>query len=53
VGEESPDRSLIVVPSPDGRPRCNYARISPDNEWIYTAYRDDILRRRLKAGFGL
>jgi gluconolactonase len=53
VGEETSERSLIVVPSPGGRPRCNYARISPDNEWIYTAHRDDLLRRRLKTGFGL
>jgi gluconolactonase len=43
---------LIVIPSPDGRPRCNYARISPDNQWMYTAYRDDLLRRKLKRGFG-
>ena len=43
---------LIIIPSPDGRPRCNYARISPDNQWMYTAYRDDLLRRRLVAGFG-
>ncbi|QXD23464.1 SMP-30/gluconolactonase/LRE family protein [Opitutia bacterium ISCC 51] len=43
---------LIIIPSPDGRPRCNYARISPDNQWMYTAYRDDLLRRRLAEGFG-
>lgn len=43
---------LIIIPSPDGRPRCNYARISPDNQWMYTAYRDDLLRRRLVEGFG-
>ncbi len=42
----------IIIPSPDGRPRCNYARISPDNKWMYTAYRDDLLRRRLVDGFG-
>jgi sugar lactone lactonase YvrE len=43
---------IIIIPSPDGRPRCNYARISPDNQWMYTAYRDDLLRRRLAEGFG-
>lgn len=42
----------IVIPSPEGRPRCNYARISPDNKWMYTAYREDLLRRRLAHGFG-
>jgi gluconolactonase len=42
----------IVIPSPDGRPRCNYVRISPDKKWLYTAYRDDLLRRRLVEGFG-
>ena len=42
----------IVIPSPNGRPRCNYVRISPDQQWLYTAYRDDLLRRRLIDGFG-
>jgi sugar lactone lactonase YvrE len=46
------DGSHIVIPSPDGRPRCNYARISPDKKWMYTAYAKDILRRRLRPGFG-
>lgn len=45
----TPDSAhLIIIPSPDGRPRCNYARISPDKKWMYTAYRDDILRRKLR-----
>ena len=43
---------LIIIPSPDGRPRCNYARISPDNKWMYTAYAKDLLRRRVVPGFG-
>ena len=43
--------SLIVIPSPDGRPRCNYVRISPDGVWLYTAYAADILRRRLRPDF--
>ncbi|MCB1120501.1 MAG: SMP-30/gluconolactonase/LRE family protein [Verrucomicrobiae bacterium] len=43
---------LIVVPSPDGRPRCNYARMSPDGQWMYTAYAKDLLRRKLVEGFG-
>lgn len=43
---------LIIIPSPDGRPRCNYARISPDNKWLYAAYAKDLLRRRLVDGFG-
>ncbi|MEX0321506.1 MAG: SMP-30/gluconolactonase/LRE family protein [Puniceicoccaceae bacterium] len=38
----------IVIPSPEGRPRCNYARISPDKKWMYTAYGKDILRRRIR-----
>jgi len=53
IGEEDSLAPLVIVPSPEGRKRCNYARISPDNVWIYTAYADDILRRRLKPGFGL
>jgi len=48
--EDSTD--LIVVPSPDGRPRCNYARLSPDGQWIYAAFAKDILRRRVVDGFG-
>jgi gluconolactonase len=43
--------SLIVIPSPAGRPRCNYLRISPDGAWLYTAYVADVLRRRLQPGF--
>ena len=42
---------LIVVPPPDGRPRCNYARISPDGAWLYAAFAKDILRRRVKKDF--
>jgi len=42
----------IVIPSPEGRPRCNYVRISPDGAWLYSAYAADLLRRRLKADFG-
>lgn len=42
----------IVIPSPNGRPRCNYVRISPDNRWMYTAYAKDLLRRRIIDGFG-
>ncbi len=44
--------ALIVVPSPDGRPRCNYARISPDGKWLYAAFAKDILRRKVVNGFG-
>lgn len=40
----------LIVPSPEGRPRCNYARISPCQEWLYTAYRADLLRRRIAPG---
>jgi gluconolactonase len=43
---------LIVIPPPEGRSRCNYVRISPDNTWLYAAYAKDILRRRLVSGFG-
>ena len=42
---------LMLVPSPDGRPRCNYARISPDGMWLYAAFAKDILRRRVKKDF--
>ena len=42
---------LIVIPSPQGRARCNYARVSPDRAWLYTAYAADILRRRLRPNF--
>ncbi|MGB0259639.1 MAG: SMP-30/gluconolactonase/LRE family protein [Coraliomargarita sp.] len=42
----------IVIPSPEGRPRCNYVRISPDKQWLYTAYREDLLRRRIVENFG-
>jgi len=38
----------LVIPSPQGRPRCNYARVSPDGAWLYTAYAADLLRRRLR-----
>jgi sugar lactone lactonase YvrE len=41
----------IVIPSPEGRARNNYVRISPDRAWIYTAYAADILRRRLRPDF--
>ena len=43
---------LIVVPSPQGRPRCNYVRLSPDGAWMYTAYAADLLRRKVAPGFG-
>jgi gluconolactonase len=42
---------LVVIPSPQGRARNNYVRISPDRAWIYTAYAADILRRRLRPDF--
>ncbi len=51
VGKESAS-PLIVVPSPEGRPRCNYARISPDGQWLYAAFAKDLLRRRVVEGFG-
>ncbi len=51
VGDED-SSALIVIPSPDGRPRCNYVRISPDGKWLYAAFAKDILRRKLIAGFG-
>ena len=41
----------IVIPSPQGRARNNYVRLSPDRAWIYTAYAADILRRRLRPDF--
>lgn len=41
----------VVLPSPEGRSRNNYVRISPDGTWMYTAYAADILRRRLRPDF--
>ena len=41
----------VIIPPPFGRPRCNYVRVSPDGEWMYTAYAVDVLRRRLRPGF--
>jgi gluconolactonase len=41
----------IVVPSPEGRPRNNYVRVSPDRAWLYSAYAADLLRRRLRPDF--
>jgi sugar lactone lactonase YvrE len=41
----------LVIPSPQGRPRNNYVRVSPDGAWLYTAYAADLLRRRLRADF--
>jgi gluconolactonase len=52
VGSAAETRALMVIPSPAGRPRCNYVRISPDGAWLYAAYRADLLRRRLLPGFG-
>jgi sugar lactone lactonase YvrE len=51
VGAPTDGTSLIVIPSPGGRARCNYARISPDGTWLYTAYAVDVLRRRLRPEF--
>ncbi len=51
AGEED-SAALIVVPSPEGRPRCNYARISPDGVWLYAAFAKDLLRRKVAPGFG-
>lgn len=42
----------LVIPSPQGRPRNNYVRLSPDGAWMYTAYAADLLRRKLRPDFG-
>ncbi len=42
---------LIIIPSPEGRPRCNYIRTNPDHTWLYAAYAKDILRRKLNPAF--
>ena len=42
---------LVVIPSPQGRSRNNYVRLSPDRVWMYTAYTSDVLRRRLREDF--
>ncbi|MDO8540731.1 MAG: SMP-30/gluconolactonase/LRE family protein [Opitutaceae bacterium] len=41
----------MMIRSPQGRPRNNYVRLSPDGAWIYSAYAADILRRRLRPDF--
>lgn len=41
----------VVVPSPSGRARNNYVRVSPDRKWIYTAYALDLLRREIRPNF--
>lgn len=38
----------LVIPSPQGRPRCNYIRVSPGGEWLYAAHVAEVLRRRLR-----
>jgi sugar lactone lactonase YvrE len=42
---------VLIVPSPQGRPRTNYVRLSPDGEWLYEAHALDVLRRRLRPEF--
>lgn len=42
---------LVIVPSPQGRPRNNYVRLSPDGAWLYEAHALDLLRRRLRPEF--
>jgi hypothetical protein len=51
IGAPAGAAPLVVIPSPQGRARCNYARISPDRAWLYTAYAVDLLRRRLRPEF--
>ncbi len=51
ASSSSDSASLVIIPSPAGRPRCNYVRISPDGAWLYTAYAADLLRRQLQPGF--
>ena len=41
----------LVIPSPQGRSRNNYVRLSPDGAWMYTAYAADILRRKVRGEF--
>ena len=41
--------ALQVIPSPGGRPRCNYVRISPDGLYLYAAFGTEILRRKINA----
>ncbi|NNC89540.1 MAG: SMP-30/gluconolactonase/LRE family protein [Akkermansiaceae bacterium] len=38
-----------VIPSPGGRPRCNYVRLTPDGLYLYAAFGKDILRRKVNA----
>ena len=52
VGAPASSKALIVIPSPHGRSRNNYIRISPDGEWVYSAYALDLLRRKIRPDFG-
>ncbi len=51
VGATAGKSPWIIIPSPQGRLRCNYVRVSPDGAWLYTAYALDVLRRRLRPDF--
>lgn len=51
IGKED-STDLIVIPSPEGRPRCNYVRLSPGGQFVYAAFAKDILRRQVVSGFG-
>lgn len=44
-GQETTSPPTIVVPHPHDRPRCNYVRVSPDGQWIYACFAQDIRRR--------
>ena len=42
------DPMHLTIPPFDGRPRCNYVRISPDGKWVYAAFKDDLVKIQLK-----
>lgn len=44
-GQVATGPPTIVVPHPHDRPRCNYVRVSPDGQWIYACFAQDIRRR--------
>ena len=44
------DPMHLIIPPFGERPRCNYVRISPDGQWLYAAFKDDLVRLPLKDG---
>ncbi len=50
LSSKSADFKAIVIPPFGDRPRCNYVRLSPDGQWLYAAFRADIVRLPVRKG---